>query len=104
MAGLESDKVEKMLLRKMHATRRESKDVHYIIYNDQKKQVSSNYSRSLVCHKTLLALNSCPSTLYFWFDHRKSYKAAPYLDQNSIRIHSSIGLASKLSTSYPHKI
>ncbi len=40
MAGLESDKVEKMLLRKMHATRRESKDVYYIIYNDQKKQVS----------------------------------------------------------------
>ena len=40
MAGLESDKVEKMLLRKMHATRRESKDVHYIIYNDQQKQVS----------------------------------------------------------------
>jgi len=40
MAGLESDKVEKMLLRKMHATRRESKDVHYIIYNDQKKQAS----------------------------------------------------------------
>jgi len=38
MAGLESDKVEKMLLRKMHATRRESKDVHYIIYNDQKSK------------------------------------------------------------------
>jgi hypothetical protein len=40
MAGLESDKVERALLRKMHATCRESKDLHYIIYNDQKKQVS----------------------------------------------------------------
>jgi hypothetical protein len=40
MAGLESDKVEKALLGKMRAVRREGKDWKYIIYNDQKKQVS----------------------------------------------------------------
>jgi hypothetical protein len=40
MAGLESDKVERALLRKMRAVRREGKDWVYIIYNDQKKQVS----------------------------------------------------------------
>ncbi len=40
MAGLESDKVERALLRKMQAVRREGKDWQYIIYNDQKKQVS----------------------------------------------------------------
>ncbi len=40
MAGLESDKVEKALLGKMQAIRREGKDWKYIIYNDQKKQVS----------------------------------------------------------------
>lgn len=40
MAGLESDKVEKALLGKMQAKRREGKDWKYIIYNDQKKQVS----------------------------------------------------------------
>lgn len=40
MAGLESDKVERALLRKMHAERREGKDWKYIIYNDQKKQIS----------------------------------------------------------------
>jgi hypothetical protein len=40
MAGLESDKVEKALLGKMQAERREGKDWRYIIYNDQKRQVS----------------------------------------------------------------
>jgi len=40
MAGLESDKVERALLRKMQAVRREGKDWQYIIYNDLKKQVS----------------------------------------------------------------
>jgi hypothetical protein len=40
MAGLESDKVERMLLRKMEAERREGKDWKYLIYNNQKKQVS----------------------------------------------------------------
>lgn len=40
MAGLESDKVEKALLRKMKAERREGKDWRYIIYNDERKQVA----------------------------------------------------------------
>jgi tRNA U34 2-thiouridine synthase MnmA/TrmU len=40
MAGLESDKVERALLRKMQAERREGKDWKFIIYNDQKKQIS----------------------------------------------------------------
>lgn len=40
MAGLESDKVEKTLLRKMGAERKEGRDWQYIIYNDQKKQVA----------------------------------------------------------------
>ncbi|GAC1342831.1 MAG: hypothetical protein NVSMB27_02140 [Ktedonobacteraceae bacterium] len=40
MAGLESDKVERALLKKMRAERREGKDWKYIIYNDQKKQIS----------------------------------------------------------------
>lgn len=40
MAGLESDKVERALLGKMKAERREGKDWKYIIYNDQHKQVS----------------------------------------------------------------
>jgi len=40
MAGLESNKVEKALLGKMQAERREGRDWQYIIYNDQKKQVS----------------------------------------------------------------
>ena len=40
MAGLESNKVEKALLRKMQAERREGRDWQYIIYNDQKKQVA----------------------------------------------------------------
>jgi hypothetical protein len=40
MAGLDSDKVEKALSQKMQAVCRESKDRQYIIYNDQKKQVS----------------------------------------------------------------
>ncbi len=40
MAGLDSDKVEKALIKKMQAVCRESKDRQYIIYNDQKKQVS----------------------------------------------------------------
>jgi len=40
MAGLESDKVEKVLLNKMRAERREGKDWRYIIYDDEKKQVS----------------------------------------------------------------
>ena len=40
MAGLESDKEEKALLKKMRAERKEGKDWKYIIYNDQKKQVS----------------------------------------------------------------
>jgi hypothetical protein len=40
MAGLESNKVEKALLGKMQAERREGRDWQYIIYNDQKKQVA----------------------------------------------------------------
>ncbi|MBV8695009.1 MAG: hypothetical protein JO125_03560 [Chloroflexi bacterium] len=40
MAGLESDKVEKALLGKMRAERREGRDWKYIIYNDQKKQIA----------------------------------------------------------------
>ncbi len=40
MAGLESNKVEKALLNKMQAVRREGRDWKYIIYNDQQKQVS----------------------------------------------------------------
>ena len=40
MAGLDSDKVEKALLNKMQAVRQEGRDWKYIIYNDQKKQVS----------------------------------------------------------------
>jgi hypothetical protein len=40
MAGLESNKVEKALLGKMRAERREGRDWKYIIYNDQKKQIS----------------------------------------------------------------
>lgn len=40
MAGLESNKVEKALLGKMRAERREGRDWQYIIYNDQKKQVA----------------------------------------------------------------
>ncbi len=40
MAGLESNKVEKALLGKMQAVRREGRDWRYIIYNDQKKQIS----------------------------------------------------------------
>lgn len=40
MAGLESNKVEKALLGKMQAERREGRDWRYIIYNDEKKQVS----------------------------------------------------------------
>ncbi len=40
MAGLDSDKVERALLRKMRAERRDSRDWVYIIYNDQKKQVA----------------------------------------------------------------
>ncbi|SRR6266446_357441 len=40
MAGLESNKVEKALLGKMQAERREGRDWKYIIYNDQKKQVA----------------------------------------------------------------
>lgn len=40
MAGLDSDKVERALLRKMKAVRREGKDWQYIIYNDQGKQVA----------------------------------------------------------------
>jgi len=40
MAGLESDKVERAFLKKMQAERREGKDRRYIIYNDQKKQIS----------------------------------------------------------------
>ncbi len=40
MAGLESNKVEKALLGKMRAERREGRDWQFIIYNDQKKQVS----------------------------------------------------------------
>ena len=57
----------------------------------------------MVCHKTLLALNSCPSTLYYWFEHRKSYKAAPHLDQYYIHVRSSIGSVNRLSTSCPDK-
>jgi hypothetical protein len=40
MAGLDSDKVEKALLKKMQAERKEGRDWRYIIYNDKKKQVS----------------------------------------------------------------
>ncbi len=40
MAGLESDKVEKALLGKMQAVRKEGRDWQYIMYNDQGKQVS----------------------------------------------------------------
>ncbi len=40
MAGLESNKVEKALLGKMQAERREGRDWQYIIYDDQKKQVA----------------------------------------------------------------
>lgn len=40
MAGLESDKMERALLGKMKGERREGKDWKYIIYNDQKKQIS----------------------------------------------------------------
>ena len=40
MAGLESNKVEKALLGKMRAERREGRDWQYIIYNDQNKQVA----------------------------------------------------------------
>lgn len=40
MAGLESDKVERALLKKMQAERREGKDWRYIIYNDQGKQIA----------------------------------------------------------------
>ncbi len=40
MAGLESNKVEKALLGKMQAECRDGRDLHYIIYNDQKKQVA----------------------------------------------------------------
>jgi len=40
MAGLESNKVEKALLGKMRAERREGRDWQYIVYNDQKKQVA----------------------------------------------------------------
>lgn len=40
MAGLESNKVEKALLGKMQAERREGRDWQYIIYNNQNKQVA----------------------------------------------------------------
>ncbi len=40
MAGLESNKVEKALLGKMRAERREGRGWQYIIYNDQQKQVA----------------------------------------------------------------
>jgi hypothetical protein len=40
MAGLESNKVERALLGKMKAERRDSVDWRYVIYNDKGKQVS----------------------------------------------------------------
>ncbi len=40
MAGLESNKVARALLNKMQAVCRDGKDWQYLIYNDQKKQVS----------------------------------------------------------------
>ena len=40
MAGLESNKVEKALLGKMQAERREGRDWQYIIYNNQNKQIA----------------------------------------------------------------
>src|SRR2546421_6370484 len=57
----------------------------------------------MACHKTLLVLNSCPSTLYYWFEHRKSDKAALHLDQYYVHVRSSIGSVNRLSTSYSHK-
>ncbi len=55
MAGLESDKVEKALLGKMQAIRREGKDWKYIIYNDQKKQVPErSFLKALSIHWTLV--------------------------------------------------
>ena len=41
MSGLESNKVERCLLNKMKAERRDSFDWRYIIYNDQGKQISA---------------------------------------------------------------
>ena len=40
MATLDSDKVEKTLMNKMRAERKDSIDWRYIIYNDQGKQIS----------------------------------------------------------------
>jgi hypothetical protein len=40
MGTLESDKVEKALMRKMKADRVDSVDWRYVIYNDQGKQIS----------------------------------------------------------------
>jgi hypothetical protein len=40
MATLESDKVEKTLMSKMRAERKDGIDWRYIIYNDQGKQIS----------------------------------------------------------------
>jgi hypothetical protein len=40
MAGLESDKVEKALLKKMQAECRDGKDLLYIIYNEQHQQIA----------------------------------------------------------------
>jgi hypothetical protein len=64
MAGLESDKVERVLLKKMHATRRESKDVHYIIISSitikKSKSLKRVFPKALSTHWDLTEYRKWP--------------------------------------------